>query len=146
MYAEAGEDLIARARYNRTAFGEIYDLYLRRVYAFCLTRTGDPQQAEDVTSQTFERALKAIANYESRGAPMSSWLFRIAANLITDRGRGSGRVRTVDDAALPEQPSLDPEDDPAVWVERWERAAELRDHMAALPADQQEALRLRYWH
>ncbi|HEX8918918.1 MAG TPA: RNA polymerase sigma factor [Chloroflexota bacterium] len=145
MYPEAGDDLIARARDDRAAFGDIYDIYVRRVYAFCLARTGNQQEAEELTSQTFERALNAISRYESRGAPMSSWLFRIAANLVTDRGRRGARLQTVGDTGLAEQWSEDPDDNPADLVERWERAAILRAYISDLPADQQEAIRLRYW-
>jgi RNA polymerase sigma-70 factor (ECF subfamily) len=144
MHPEASERLIARARRDPEAFGEVYDLYLSRVYAFCRSRTASIEEAEDLTAQTFERALASLDRYESRGAPMSSWLFRIAGNLIIDRGRRSGRfVPMTEDA--PEPASHDPEDDPEVMVERWERAAYLRDRMAALPADQREAVRLRYW-
>ena len=147
MYSEAGAHLIERARHDSAAFGEIYDLYVRRVYAFCLSHTGNKEVAEDLTSQTFERALGAIARYEPRGAPLSSWLFRIAANLITDRGRQSRRIVFLGDDPLPE-PRFDPaaEDRPEAVVERWERATALRDLMAGLPDDQQEALRLRYWN
>jgi len=146
MHAEAGAELIERARHDRAAFGELYDLYVRRVYAFCLSHTGNKEVAEDLTSQTFERALGAIPRYEHRGAPLSSWFFRIAANLITDRGRRSGRIVLLGDDPPPEsrldQPS---EPQPEEWVDRWERAASLRALMAELPADQQDALRLRYW-
>jgi RNA polymerase sigma-70 factor (ECF subfamily) len=145
MYEEASEDLIARARREPAAFGELYDLYLNRVYAFCLSRTGDEREAEDLTAHTFERALSAIGRYEGRGAPFSSWLFRIAANLMIDRGRRSGRFVPMGDNPAMESASEDPEDNPAALVERWERAAALREQMAKLPDDQQEALRLRYW-
>jgi RNA polymerase sigma-70 factor (ECF subfamily) len=146
MHPEAGADLIERARHDRIAFGAIYDLYVRRVYAFCLSHTGNKEVAEDVTSQTFERALGAIARYQHRGAPLSSWLFRIAANLITDRSRQSGRVVLLGDDPPPESRLDHPsEPQPDEVVERWERAASIRSLMADLPADQQEALRLRYW-
>jgi RNA polymerase sigma-70 factor, ECF subfamily len=144
MHPEASERLIARARRDPTAFGEIYDLYLSRVYAFCRSRTSSAEEAEDLTAQTFERALASIERYESRGAPMSSWLFRIAGNLIVDRGRRSGRTTGLDED-VPEPATHDPEDDPETMVERWERAAFLRDRLSTLPADQQEAIRLRYW-
>jgi RNA polymerase sigma-70 factor (ECF subfamily) len=145
MYAEASDHLIQRARHNPQAFGEIYDMYLSRVYAFCLSRIGNREEAEDLTAQTFERALSALDRYESRGAPMSSWFFRIAGNLIVDRGRRTAKVVNLGEDAAPEQASHDVEDNPEQVVERWERAALLRDHIASLPSDQQEAVRLRYW-
>src|SRR5579859_605724 len=117
MHPEAGADLVERARHDRAAFGEIYDLYVRRVYAFCLSHTGNKEVAEDVTSQTFERALGAIARYEHRGAPLSSWLFRIAANLIRDRGRRESRVVLLGDDPPPESRLEGPsETSPEEWV------------------------------
>ncbi|MBV9281318.1 MAG: RNA polymerase sigma factor [Chloroflexi bacterium] len=145
MYSEAGDELLDRARQDLAAFGEIYDLYLRRVHAFCLSRTGNQEDAQDLTAQTFERALAAIGSYETRGAPLSSWLLRIAANLIADRARRGGRVVPLGEGAPPESASEDEEDDPAALVERWERATWLRRHIASLSQDQQEAIRLRYW-
>jgi RNA polymerase sigma-70 factor (ECF subfamily) len=146
MYPEAGRDLVERARHDRAAFGEIYDLYVRRVYAFCLSRCKDRFVAEDLTSQTFERALATIERYEQRGAPLSSWLLRIAANLIADRGRQQNRLVFVGDAALPEvDPGRPAEPRPEEWIEQWERAGRLRDHIATLPPDQQRVLKLRYW-
>lgn len=75
---EATADLVNRARrHDQDAFGELYDLYVDRVYAFrltythnChLTYTHNCHDAEDVTSHTFEQALVAIDRYEDRGTP-----------------------------------------------------------------------------
>lgn len=144
-HPEASAALIERARHDRVAFGELYDLYLRRVYAFSLTHTRDRDEAEDVTAATFERALNAIGRYEDRGAPLSSWLFRIAANIVTDRYRRESRVHTLGDEPVPEDRlEGQGEEDPQVQVERWERAAVLREQIASLAPDQQDAIRLRY--
>ncbi len=53
MGTEASAELIALARHDRAAFGDLYLLYVRRVYAYCLAHTGDQQHAEDLTSATF---------------------------------------------------------------------------------------------
>jgi RNA polymerase sigma-70 factor (ECF subfamily) len=146
VYPEASRDLIDRARSDRHAFGEMYDHYVHRVYAFCLSRTNDRDEAEEVTSQTFERALSAIGRYEHRGSGFSSWLLRISANLLVDRSRGRSRLVLMGDEPMPELPRDQPrEPRPEEWVEQWERAAWLRAHMATLPREQQIALRLRYW-
>lgn len=145
MHAEASGALIERARRDRSAFGELYDLYVRRLYAFALARTGDRDEAEDVTAATFERALNAIGRYDDRGTPFSAWLFRIAANIVTDRGRQGQRVRTLGDDPVPEDRlNRPPEEDPQEQVERWERAEILRARIQALPEDQRTAIRLRY--
>ncbi len=152
MREEAGGELIARAKGDRAAFGEIYDLYLNRVYAFCLGHTASHEEAEDVTAQTFERALTALPRYEDRGAPLSSWLLRIAANAAVDRARSSKRVTTLsgpsvddNDQAPQEDTVRSEEPGPAELAEQWEWARSMRARLAALPADQQRAVRLRYY-
>ncbi len=151
MRTEASADLIARARHDRDAFGELYALYVHRIYAFCLMHTGHAQQAEDLTSSTFERALAKIDRYEDRGIPFSSWLLRIAANATAESARraglGDGRAIIFLDDMHPRQDArvVAWEDDPVQWVERWERAGCLDRYMATLPTDQRMALRLRYF-
>jgi RNA polymerase sigma-70 factor, ECF subfamily len=143
---EAWPDLIERARHDRAAFGELYDLYVNRVFALCLTLARDRNEAEDLTSQTFERALKNIRQYESRGVPMSSWLFRIAANLATDRARKKGKVVNLGNDPIPEDGHDAPRMlSPEEQVVQWERARYLRELLDALPEDQRRALRLRYF-
>jgi len=141
--AEAPPTLVAQARTDRAAFGQIYDLYVRRVYAFCALGGRSREEAEDLTAQTFERALRAIGRYEERGAPFSAWLLRIAAHVVADRAR---RAEPLDDAA-----PLNDDDDGAAadvgpdWVEEWELATWLRGRLAALPADQRRVVWLRYY-
>jgi RNA polymerase sigma-70 factor, ECF subfamily len=142
---EAWPDLIDRARHDRAAFGELYDLYLNRVFAFCMAQARDHEEAEDLTAHTFEQALKNISRYESHGVPMSSWLFRIAANLAIDRARRKGRTTNVGDEPMPEVSRGMPEGlTPEQQVLQWERAKYVRGLLTALPSDQQRAIRLRY--
>jgi RNA polymerase sigma factor (sigma-70 family) len=57
---------------------------IRRVYAFVAYRIGDGPDAEDVTSDVFERALRYRGSYDpSRGEPLA-WLIGIARRSITD--------------------------------------------------------------
>jgi RNA polymerase sigma-70 factor (ECF subfamily) len=143
---EAWPDLLDRARTDRASFGEVYDLYVGRVYAFCLARARDREEAQDLTARTFERALKTIGAYESHGMPMSSWLFRIAANLAIDRGRKKGRTTNVGDGLVPEEDHTAQLDlPPEQQVVHWERARYLRDLIRGLPDDQQRAVRMRYF-
>jgi RNA polymerase sigma factor (sigma-70 family) len=58
----------------------------RLAYLFC----GDPDEAEDVTQETFIHAYRALASYD-RNRPIRPWLLGIAANLARNRLRGLGR-------------------------------------------------------
>jgi RNA polymerase sigma-70 factor, ECF subfamily len=134
---EAPPELIARAVRDRVAFGELYDLYLPRIYAFCRKYSASREEAEDLTALTFERALAAIARYEKREVPFSRWLLRIAANAVIDQSRKGDRVTSypVDLEGIGADSQL----------EKWEQAYWLRTHIEALPHDQQEAVRLRFY-
>jgi len=139
--AEAPPALVAQARTDRAAFGQLYDLYVRRVYAFCALGGRSREEAEDLTAQTFERALRAIDRYEERGAPFSAWLLRIAAHVVADRAR---RAEPLDAAPLDDDDGATADAVPD-WAEEWERATWLRGHLVTLPADQQRVVQLRYY-
>jgi RNA polymerase sigma-70 factor, ECF subfamily len=147
MRSEAEPALIAQARHDRAAFAALYDLYVARVYAFCAVHSTSREDAEDLTAQTFERALHAISHYEERGQPFSAWLLRIAANAAANHARRPTTVPLRSDG-----PPHRGDDDAAAtarqaesWVEEWERADWIEDHLAALPPDQQRVVQLRFY-
>ena len=78
-------DLIEAAQQDLAAFAALFERHFYRVYAFVAARTANRSEAEDLTSEVFQKALENIASFEWRGAPFSAWLFRIAANLIYSR-------------------------------------------------------------
>ena len=145
MAEEADAELIEQAKRDRAAFGRLYDLYVHRIYGFALGHTRSREEAEDLTAQTFERAMGSIRRYESRGAPFSAWLYRIAANIAVDRARRAHGVVLLGEEDLPDRGAEDAEADPPRMVERWERAGWLLDHVTALPREQQQAIELRFW-
>ena len=71
-------------------FDEIYRLYAKSVYGFLLKMSGDPNIAEELTQETFYRAVKNIDS--CRGScKISVWLCEIAKNLYIDYLRKSER-------------------------------------------------------
>lgn len=75
--------LVVWSRQNPQAFTALYDRYFAAVYGYCLSQLGDPQAAEDATSQTFLKALTALPCYRETGR-FRSWLFTIAHNAVLD--------------------------------------------------------------
>ena len=73
---------------GKPAFEELYRAYVTRVYAFLRSQLGNPQDAEDVTSQVFMKAYEAYGRYEARHQTPAAWLFRIARNGFLDSRRG----------------------------------------------------------
>jgi RNA polymerase sigma-70 factor (ECF subfamily) len=100
-------------------FAGIYDEHIWRVYGFFAYWVRSRQDAEDLTQQTFERALRAWDRYDESRSSVSTWLLVIARNLLIDHMRASksSRYQQVEEAALesiaasPDRPSLglDPE-------------------------------------
>ena len=74
------------------AFGLLYDHYQGSVYRFLYYRTRSTQLAEDLTSETFFRALRSMSNFRWQGKDFGAWLMTIARNLCTDHFK-AGRTR-----------------------------------------------------
>ncbi len=84
--------LVERARTDRMAFAVLYRRYVDDVYRFAYRRCGSRDVAEEATSATFERALRAIADFEWRGHGIRPWLLRIASNEVAEIYRRRSRV------------------------------------------------------
>jgi RNA polymerase sigma-70 factor, ECF subfamily len=81
-----GWELVAAAqRGDRDAFGQLYERYVEMVFRFVLFRVGgDRPLAEDLTSETFLRALRGIASVREQVRDVGAWLTTIARNLVRD--------------------------------------------------------------
>lgn len=83
------------ARGDAMAFSILYERYVNRIYNYIFYRTGNPHEAEDLTSRVFHRALHHIVHYDNRGVPFSAWLYRIAHNLVANWHRDNSRRKEV---------------------------------------------------
>ncbi|MCZ7547465.1 MAG: sigma-70 family RNA polymerase sigma factor [Anaerolineae bacterium] len=138
--AEAQEEIriMQAARANPARFAPIYERYFARIYGYCVRRVATPQEAEDLTSQVFTRALVGLPKY--RGGQVAVWLFRIAHNAVVNHLRGR-RPQVSLEAA-----DLDVTDDgpePGARLDEAEALEALRDLVAALPDAQQDLLALK---
>jgi RNA polymerase sigma-70 factor (ECF subfamily) len=74
------------------AFGLLYERYVDLVYRYIYVRVGATHVAEDLTSETFVRALRRIDSFSWQGKDIAAWFVTIARNLITDNAK-SARYR-----------------------------------------------------
>ncbi len=88
---ETEAQLVKRAKRDPEAFGILYERYVDRIYSYIVFRTGNAQEAEDLTARTFYQALSNIRRYNERGLPFSAWLYRIAHNLVANWHRDHTR-------------------------------------------------------
>src|SRR5882672_12455379 len=83
-------DLVHSAqRGDTTAFARLYDRYVDVVFRYVLFRVGDRELAEDVTSETFLRALRRITSVSYQGRDVGAWFVTIARNLVLDHVKSS---------------------------------------------------------
>ena len=135
---EADERLLVEAaQHDPARFADLYEINFERVYAYVVKRVQDRAETEDLTAEVFHQALANIKRFEWRGIPFSAWLFRIAANLISDRWQRSGREVNDDTAIEAAQAS------PAE-IEEVERRATLFRLVDTLPAEQKRVVVLRF--
>ena len=140
---EADERLLIEAAQKDPArFAELYEINFERVYAYIVKRVHDRAETEDLTSEVFHQALANLKRFEWRGIPFAAWLFRIAANLISDRWHSSGR-EVSDDSAIGSAQVESRKTSPTE-IEEVERRATLYRLVDTLPAEQARVVVLRF--
>ena len=72
---------------NVDAFGQLYMLHIDAIYRYIYFRVGEASEAEDLTEQVFLNAWEALPGYKHLGNPFTSWLYRIAHNIVVDHYR-----------------------------------------------------------
>ncbi|MFB7904923.1 ECF subfamily RNA polymerase sigma factor, BldN family [Kitasatospora sp. NPDC059146] len=83
-------ELVERAQAGESeAFGRLYDHYADTVYRYIYYRVGSRATAEDLTSETFLRALRRIGTFTWQGRDFGAWLVTIARNLVADHFKSS---------------------------------------------------------
>ncbi len=144
---EAVWKLVGRAQQgDNAAFGELYDRYVDVVFRYVLFRVGDRNLAEDVTSETFLRALRRISTVSYQGRDVGAWFVTIARNLVLDHVKSSRYRLEVTTAEISETPAGigaatgGPEHEVLAAATR----TELMRCVAKLNPDQQECIVLRF--
>ena len=141
----AGEDdrnLALRAGKGDTAaFGALYDRYVEAVYRYVYYRVRNDADAEDLVSDVFMRALRAIPRYEPRVAFLA-WLYRIARNAVIDRARRSRTQISFEDALA--HPGVDQIVEPEQTILALSDKESVRAALTKLTPLQQEVIVLRF--
>ena len=130
--------LIEAAQQDPARFADLYEINFERIYAYIVKRVHDRAETEDLTAEVFHQALANLKRFEWRGIPFAAWLFRIAANLISDRWQRTGR-EVSDDSGILESAQVSPAE-----IEEVERRATLFRLVDTLPAEQKRVVVLRF--
>lgn len=142
-------DLFTRiARQEREALAAFYDRYSRPLYATALKILRDPTEAEDVVHDVFISIWEKAGDFDrARGTPVA-WIMTLVRNRAIDRIRTRRRrgeiIEQASDSDLPQAQAGDQVDaaDQAAWQDQ---AAQVREALTTLPADQREALQLAFF-
>ena len=126
--------LIEAAQKDPGRFGALYEANFDRVYAFIARRVRNRQEAQDLTSEVFERALQNLSKFEWRGVPFAAWLYRMAANAIADHYQEKTREQNIAQDEIPHDEITDAEN-----------RATLARHVERLPHEQRRVIVMRFF-
>lgn len=132
-------DLLVRAQSSADGFGELFDRYYDRIYAYAFRRLGTQVAAEDIAACVFEHALRDIKRVRWQGKPIVAWLYRIASRRVADYYRDKenstvGELEWGDEGASPDRA-----------LERAELFAMVQTGMDRLNARDREIIQLTYF-
>lgn len=140
MFEKGERKLIKSAKKgDKEAFGDLYEMHLKRIYRFLFFQLKDEQTAEDLTEETFIKAWDKISSFRiKRGGTFKAWVFKIAQNLALDYFR---KKPTIPLSEIPEPKSYDNLEEK---IDLDEKSEELIKAIDRLPTALKQAVILRY--
>jgi len=136
-------ELVRAAQEGDTdAFGVLYDRYVDVVFRYVLFRVADRTLAEDVTSETFLRALRGIGSISYQGRDVGAWFVTIARNIVYDHVKSSRYRLEITTAELADNREVASGPEQEVLTDATN--AELLRCVSQLGDDQRECISLRF--
>jgi RNA polymerase sigma-70 factor, ECF subfamily len=126
------------------SFGRLYDAYSDTVFRYVYYRVSNRQLAEDITSETFLRALRRIGTFTWQGRDFGAWLVTIARNLVADHFKSSRYRLEVPTGEMMDSNETEASPEDSVLSYLSNRA--LLDAVCQLNSQQQECVTLRFLH
>jgi RNA polymerase sigma-70 factor (ECF subfamily) len=120
------------------AFGQLYTIYLDRIYRYALYQVKDKMTAEDITEEVFLKAWKAINTCKGKGKTFSSWIYRIAHNHIINSRRNFNKLSSIEVEKIHSMNNAD------LAVEMDSDQQELMESIAELPPNQAQVITLKF--
>jgi RNA polymerase sigma-70 factor (ECF subfamily) len=145
--------LVRQAQKDPNAFAELYDQYYPKIFGYVLRRTGDLETAQDITSETFLKALQKLWQFRWRNISFSPWLYKIATNEINQYFRKAQYKKSISLEELEEQgfelvSSHDPESElikAQEELKQYQDFREIQEKITRLPVKYQEVIALRFF-
>ncbi len=130
---------------DETAFELLYEYYFSPLYKYVLIRTGDPQEADDLTQLVFIKFYRNLANWQDKGFAPSAYLYTVARSVLADhyrkKSKQGSKITNSEDVLLA---ISDKSQNPHQDVIDNEQLQHLYQNLQQLPQNYQEVLTLRY--
>jgi RNA polymerase sigma-70 factor (ECF subfamily) len=147
------KELVRQAQKAPDAFAKLYDQYYPKIFGYVLRRTANLEAAQDITSETFFKALRKLWQFQWRNISFSSWLYKIASNEINQYFRKAEYKKSVSLEELQEQgfEPISPDDPENELIKAQEKLKQHQDFLeiqvkiVRLPAKYQEVIALRFF-
>lgn len=132
--------LVLKAQKGDTeAFAQIYDALVKPIYRYIYYKVPEAI-AEDLTEETFFKAWQSLKSYKKSKHPFSSWVFRIAHNLVVDHYRKHKMVEAIDETMADPHESNNPKQQAELKLTQ----IRLRKVIRQLPENYQQVIILKY--
>jgi RNA polymerase sigma factor (sigma-70 family) len=141
----ADSDLLAMARSEPEALGELSRRYSRPVYAYCARRTGNLDLAEDLTSVVFMEAFRGRRKLRLSNASALPWLIGVANNVVRNANRSLRRYRSALDRIPAPANGASSEEDTMERIGAQEAIARALEAISALTQREQDVVLLVVW-
>ncbi len=138
---DPSEGLALRARTDADAFGELYRVHREAVFRYLRARCRDEDLAVELAAVTFEKAVRSIHGYRTKGGGVLAWLLRIARNAAADHER---RQRPMVPQCRMNTDEASHEPSPEDVAVRSDERRRIRLLVADLPEVQRDALAMRF--
>jgi RNA polymerase sigma-70 factor (ECF subfamily) len=125
---------------DTAAYGELYDLYITRVYSHVFYRVRNSRDAEDLAQQVFINAWKAIRRYKRTSTPFIAWLLKIAHNLVVDFYHSKKIVPSLEESAEIPSREKGPQDIAELKFDQ----EKIRNAILRLPDKQQQVIIMKF--
>jgi len=140
MISNEAELVVRASKHDPAAFAELYNAYLSKIYKYIFYKVGNAHDAEDLCEQVFMKAWEAVERFTWHGHPFSSWLYRLAHNLVVDYYRTRRDTTPLSSiVSTPSEPA-----DPYNAYHRTLDADELAGAIAQLTSEQRQVICLKF--
>lgn len=139
--APGESDIVTRVQAGEVGdFGQLYDWYIKKIYDFIYFKTFHRETAEDLTSQTFFKALEKINSFDQAKGTFSAWLYRIARNTVIDHYRTQKKEANIEDYW-----DISSDTDVAYEAEVNDQLEQIKKYLHLFKPQQREIILLRLW-